>query len=57
MRMTPAILLTLSLLSMLLLYLIAGRRGANRKFWVIMGLLFGPLALPFVFFSRKKNRH
>jgi hypothetical protein len=40
----------------LLLYYIAGKRGANRKFWLVMGLVFGIFALPFVFFA-KTDRH
>ncbi len=27
-------------------------RGANPVFWGLMGGIFGPLAIPFVFFSR-----
>ena len=37
------------------LYAIAGKRDANQNFWAIMGFLFGPLALPFVFFARKQK--
>jgi len=40
----------------LLLYTIAGRRGANRKFWLLMGIVFGILALPFVFFARTDRK-
>lgn len=32
-----------------LLWNIADKRGANTLFWAIMGALFGPLAIPFVF--------
>ena len=35
-----------------LLYYIAQKRGANKKFWFVMGLIFGVFALPFVFFAR-----
>ena len=31
---------------------IAKERRANVRFWVWMGILFGPLAIPLVFFSR-----
>ncbi len=44
-----AILIT-ALFGMLLYYLPA-RRGCNMKFWLIMGMLFGPFALPFIFFG------
>ncbi len=33
-------------------YFIAARRGANKTFWFLMGLLFGPFAIPFVFFAK-----
>jgi hypothetical protein len=39
-----------------LLYLIAAKRRADKKFWLAMGILFGPFALPFVFFSKPKQR-
>ncbi len=31
---------------------IAEKRGAKVMFWVIMGAVFGPLAIPFVFFAK-----
>ncbi|MDH5360578.1 MAG: hypothetical protein OEX03_08440 [Gammaproteobacteria bacterium] len=31
---------------------IARRRQANYRFWSMMGIAFGPLAIPFAFFSR-----
>jgi hypothetical protein len=37
-------------------HIVAGRRGANPVFWGIMGFLFGPFALPFVFLTGKKSR-
>jgi hypothetical protein len=46
-----AILVTI--ISMISAYYIAKQRHANQKFWVIMALLFGPLALPFMFFSNR----
>lgn len=36
-------------------YLVAKKRNASVPFWVVMGALFGPLALPFVFMSKSKN--
>jgi hypothetical protein len=33
-------------------YLIAKKRKASVQFWIGMGIFFGPLAIPFVFFSR-----
>jgi hypothetical protein len=37
-----------------LLWHIADRRGANTKFWAIMGAVFGPIAIPFVFLTKNK---
>jgi hypothetical protein len=36
-------------------YSVAKKRKAKVSFWVVMGALFGPLAIPFVFFSKPKN--
>ena len=37
------------------LYFIAAKRKANKPFWLAMGILFGPFALPFVFFAKANN--
>lgn len=37
-----------------LLWHIADRKGANTKFWAIMGAVFGPSAIPFVFLTKNK---
>lgn len=50
-----AVLVIVTLLSMVVCYLIARSRSANRQFWVVMGLLLGPLAIPFAFFSKPKT--
>ena len=31
---------------------LAKSRGANPVFWGVMGIIFGPLAIPFVFFAK-----
>jgi hypothetical protein len=36
-------------------FVIAKKRGSNVSYWVVMALLVGPFALPFVFFSKPKN--
>jgi len=51
-----AVLIIITIGSIFFLYVVAGKRGASRKFRVMMGLLFGPLAIPFIFFSRRKKR-
>lgn len=37
-------------------FLVAQRRNANSSYWFMMGALFGPLALPFVFFAQPRNK-
>lgn len=36
-------------------YSVAKKRSADVPFWVVMGLLFGPFALPFVFMAKEKK--
>jgi len=38
-----------------LLWFIADKRGANTLFWAIMGAVFGPLAIPFIFLTKDKS--
>jgi len=33
-------------------HFLAKSRGANPVFWGVMGILFGPLAIPFVFLAK-----
>lgn len=47
-----ALTLISSLLCGFTCYFIARQRQANYVFWSVMGIAFGPLAIPFVFFSR-----
>ncbi len=49
-----AVLVIVTMLSMLSCYMIAKVRSADRFFWTLMGLLLGPLAIPFAFFARPK---
>ena len=39
----------------ILLWNIADKRGANTLFWAVMGGVFGPLAIPFVFLTKNNN--
>ena len=50
----PIVLISLSLISMVICYLISKHRGASTLYWITAGLLVGPLAIPFVFFSKPK---
>ncbi len=55
--MTAILLMALLLLaSVAACRVIAKRRGRNPVFWGVMGLLFGPLAIPFAVAARPKRR-
>ncbi len=55
--MTPILLTALVLLaSVVACQAVAKRRGGNAVFWGLMGLLFGPLAIPFALLARPKRR-
>jgi hypothetical protein len=41
----------------LLLYYMAERKGYHKPFWLMMGILFGPFALPFIIFGKKRDQH
>lgn len=45
-------LIALNVLSIFVCHFIARRRGAKAVFWGLMGAMFGPLAILFVFLSR-----
>ncbi|MEN8178939.1 MAG: hypothetical protein ABFS39_09980 [Pseudomonadota bacterium] len=49
--MSMLLVLCIFLISGIVCYLAAKARGLKPVFWGIMGLLFGPLAIPFVFLS------
>lgn len=50
-----ASLITVLLASAIACHLLARSRGASAVFWGLMGSTFGPLAIPFVLFSRGKS--
>jgi hypothetical protein len=52
-----AILIIISACFGVLLYYLAGKRGYNKQFWLIMGILFGPIPLPFIFLGKRKNSY
>ncbi len=47
-----SILFILNLISMVMCLYVAKKRRLNKVFWVLMGSLFGPLAIPFVLLSK-----
>jgi len=46
--------LALAVVSAMACHWLAARRGGHVVFWTAMGLLFGPLAIPFVFLGRRR---
>ncbi len=49
-----SILLAVTLASIAICHLVAKQRGLKPVFWGMMGLVFGPLAIPFVIFTKPK---
>ena len=35
-------------------YFVAAKRGVNKSFWLAMGIVFGPFALPFLLMAKRK---
>ncbi len=54
----PALILVvfITIFSAVICHKIAKRRGGNPVFWGVMGVLFGPLAIPFVFMLRNRKK-
>jgi len=40
-----------------LLYYLADRRGYNKQFWLVMGILFGPFSIPFIFLGKRNTQN
>ena len=38
-----------------LLWFMAGKRGQNTLIWAILGAVFGPFAIPFIFLTKEKK--
>ena len=36
-------------------YWVARKRGLNVRYWTLLGLVLGPLVLPFLLFAKKKS--
>lgn len=52
--MVIAVIVFVTFASVVACHLIAAARGGNAVFWGVMGLLFGPLAIPFAFNAKPK---
>lgn len=46
------VILMLTLLSVFICYYIAKSRNGRAMYWAFWGAVFGPFAIPFVFFSK-----
>jgi hypothetical protein len=53
--MAAFLLVALTVLSAGVCYYAAKQRGLSKPYWVFMGALFGPLAVPFVFLAKSKH--
>lgn len=55
--MNPAIIVAIVFVaSIVFCHVVAKKRGSNPVFWGIMGAIFGPLAIPFVFMSKTNEQ-
>jgi dipeptide/tripeptide permease len=55
--MSSIAIIIISVLFGMLYYYLAGRKGYNKQFWLVMGILFGPFALPFILLGKRKELH
>ncbi|MEZ8826969.1 hypothetical protein AB6E04_21675 [Vibrio amylolyticus] len=52
-----AVLILINLISVVICFLVSKRRKANTIFWSLTAVLVGPLAIPFVVFSKPVARN
>jgi len=50
-----ALMLLVGIASIVVCHRVAKKRGADPVFWGIMAAIFGPLAVPFVFLSKRRQ--
>jgi len=50
------IVLAVNLSSIFICHYFAKKRGLKPVFWGVMGAIFGPLAIPFVFIAKPENQ-
>lgn len=53
--MGAAVVVIVALLCVVICHTIAKKRGLNPVLWGVMGAIFGPLAIPFVFLVKPKT--
>ncbi len=51
------VLLIVTILSIIVCYQMAEKRGADPVFWAVMGAIFGPLAIPVIYFMKPKGHN
>lgn len=51
---TIVILFLVAIASIVVCHTVAKKRDADPVFWSVMAAVFGPLAIPFVFFSKRR---
>ena len=49
------LLVAITAISIGICYYTAKQRGLSKPYWIFMGALFGPLAVPFVFLAKSKR--
>ena len=54
--MVIALIVVVTVASLVACHWIAASRGGNAVFWGVMGALFGPVAIPFAFRAKPKRR-
>ena len=52
---TPFIVVIFTLIFTGVCYFVAKRKNLSVPFWIAMGALFGPFAIPFVFLAKSKS--
>ena len=53
--MAAYLLIAIVIISVGICYYAAKHRGLSKPYWIFMGALFGPLAIPFVFLAKSKR--
>lgn len=49
------LLIAITVISVGICYYTAKQRGISKPYWIFIGALFGPLAVPFVFLVKSKH--
>jgi hypothetical protein len=53
--MTAYLFVAITVISIGICYFTVRQRGPSKPYWLFMGALFGPLAVPFVFLVKSKR--